>query len=261
MKLKADCPSCGAGITFWTTFRAANPFSFKCTKCNLRLPEESCRISAPLWGVILAYGCIGAVFGHLKWHYGIGGVAFGALFFLLWFTIEASATLSSIEANSLNDRIKIRGWLLIFCFLSMSFLPVKTLYDLTGLLIAFSKLPDSTSGQIGVVATVAVLGLLISALGIYCGISISKRTQNAVRIANIFLVVTLLGSFAASLSPAIFVPKIELSGLIKVNASYFSQRLIFTLTWLLYFAKSRRVKETFLTEKAPSNTRSDHDPA
>lgn len=76
-----------------------------------------------------------------------------------------------------------------------------------------------------------------------------------------FYVVTLLGSIAASLSPAIFLPKIELSGLIKGNASYFSQRLIFTLTWLLYFAKSRRVKETFLTEKATSNTRSGHDRA
>lgn len=255
LKFKADCPSCGAGITFWTMFRAANPFSFKCTNCNLRLPEEACRISAPLLGVILAYGCTGAVFGHLKWHYGIGGVAFGALIFLLWFTIEASATLSSIETNNRKDQMNIRGWLLIFCFLSMGFLPIKTLYDLTGLLIAFSKLPNSTSGQIRIVATAAAMGLLISALGIYCGLSVIKRAQNAIKIANIFLIATLLGSIAVSLSPAIFLPTIELSGLIKGNASYYSQRLIFTLTWLLYFAKSKRVKETFLAEKAISNTR------
>lgn len=251
LKSKADCPFCGAQITFLTAIRAANPFSFKCTNCNLRLPEEANRITMPTWAVILLYCCLGAVFGHLKWHYGFAGLAFGALIFILWFAIELSSTLSTLDVfpsaqtNNQNKLIGIRGWLLFYCLLTMAILPAKSLHDLSKLLITLNKQPYITSEQIALITAVTVLWLFITIFGIFSGIKLIKHKESAVKTAKTFLVALLIVSIVISLSPLVFIPNIWASTLIKGNAIFYSQRLIFFLTWIIYFSKSRRVQATF----------------
>jgi len=235
-----------------TAIRAANPFSFKCSKCNHCLPEEANSITTSTWSIILLYCGVGAVFGHLKWHYGFAGLTFGVLIFILWFAIELSSTLSALASAQTNDQNKligIRGWLLFYCLLTMVILPAKTLHDLSKLLIDLVKITHPTTEQLALFTTVTVLGLFITAFGIFAGIKLINTKENAIKVTNIFLVALLVVSIAVSLSPLLFMPNIEASTLINGNAEYYTQRLIFFLTWFIYFSKSKRVEATFLQMK------------
>ena len=135
--------------------------------------------------------------------------------------------------TQVSSRSSVGGWLLLLCRLLIVWQPLTLALTAPA---ALSSVP--VRGQVVLVLLIA--RLLVAALGIAAGLALQNRRDGAVRLAQIALVASAATDVFIYLTP--YYPNNRPPGDTPI---YVAGTIAFCAIWLVYLARSRRVRETF----------------
>lgn len=127
----------------------------------------------------------------------------------------------------------VGGWLLILCRLFIVWGPVQLAFIVSSALAALSVRGSSLGLMI-------IARMLVTAFGLAAGLALQARRGSAVTMARASLVLTAASDsfvYLTSYFPSNVVPGDEWL--------YVGATLLYAVVWLLYLARSRRVRNTF----------------
>jgi hypothetical protein len=151
-----------------------------------------------------------------------------------------------MESNQIKSGIG--GWLSLFCFGLVVFVPLLTLGSLAELEKYrgfYSKFPSVAN----FVRFDQVVRVIISILGIFVGLNLYKIKYNSLKMAKSFLLVIVIYGCIYGVSPILFtrLPK-EIENSLWDLSLVTGLKIIGTAgIWSLYLKNSSRVKNTYLS--------------
>jgi len=160
---------------------------------------------------------------------------------------EATVEQEQIPYTSkfINYKIKVGGWLLVFCIGITIVSPIfylKNIYDVI-------TLPDYLSELRNYFMVDGFVGLALAFYSFYVGFRLFKLNPKAVNEVKLLLSVMLAVAVISLFIPYIMgVQDIHKETILKEGIIDLIRKGIFVLIWSLYFAKSRRVKQTYNLE-------------
>jgi len=143
-----------------------------------------------------------------------------------------------------SERPKVGGWLLFFAISLIAVAPAGIARIVSGY-PSMTKIATASPKFKGVYVITSVVEFVVIGFGVFAGVSILRARPYAVRVTKIFLLVNVLALgkwFAYELLalPAGMVPLIYLE-----MAAEAVSRIPYSIIWVLYLSRSRRVKATF----------------
>ena len=151
-----------------------------------------------------------------------------------------------MESNQIKSGIG--GWLSLFCFGLVIFVPLLTLGSIAELekYRRFYELFPSVANFVRFNLAVRVI---ISIFGIFVGLNLFKIKYNAVKMAKSFLLVVVGYSCIYGINPMLFtgLPKEIENSLWDLSLGAALKSMILAGICYVYLNKSRRVKNTYLS--------------
>jgi hypothetical protein len=165
---------------------------------------------------------------------------------------EGHRTDSSREQPTVANNLEgVAGWLLFLCLALTIIAPVVELYSLFQEWSVANAPPELQS----IVITETCFGGVLNILGVAAGICLWTRSADAIYVARLYLIALLAGS---ALQAVIIGAEVDSAGIIGPRSGYVSQAIapiISAAIWLVYLARSRRVRATYGLQPRPAITR------
>ncbi|PIQ37372.1 MAG: hypothetical protein COW59_07555 [Lysobacterales bacterium CG17_big_fil_post_rev_8_21_14_2_50_64_11] len=149
---------------------------------------------------------------------------------------------------SSHERVKVGGWLTLFCVLLTIIFPLAALGGMSNA-IDLSK-PGSGIDQYvaGALSINAFTGFVFGVYSFFCGLTIWRGSRDGKREAYTYLIIYPIAFLFVNSFLLLRLEDINGLGVVQVQFALISDifsKILFSLVWILYFRFSKRIKHTY----------------